>query len=80
MDENKLITEKKLLELGFKKTNLHWYIDGIEIEYEIFEKDGFIYNNFSKLWYFNENFNIKQPKYIYELQSMYFEFTGKELI
>jgi len=74
------LTKKRLIRLGFEKELNHFtiitnqghsvatIIISIENNTVLLEDD------------FNESISIKMPKYIHQLQNLYFALTGKELI
>ena len=69
------ITEDELIKLGFKGQPADYYKDKLSIVLEnsdIFHKKGRVYFN---SWAILE----EQPKYVHQLQNLYFALTNKEL-
>lgn len=83
-----MITERWLLRLGFVEVTESSRMDKTIKEYAISD---YLNNNFDYIFTFKndsfylesrENYNSEPitPKYIHQLQNLYFSFTGKELI
>ena len=77
------LTDKWLLKLGFtfkvEELGARFYERQVGIDFISFSKDGhWNINSGKSYWYMDRNF--KSPKYVHELQNLYFAMTGTDLI
>jgi len=73
------LTEELLLKFGFEVENSFAYSTGEEVAYNVFSKSFFTYNSIQDNWWLNNWVMKIQPKYVHELQNLYFALTGEEL-
>lgn len=63
---------------GFKKKENISYSSGMPTPFMVFRIDDFTFNTHQELWWYNGVLK-NQPKYIHQLQNLYFSLTGQEL-
>jgi|688.fasta_scaffold1619976_1 hypothetical protein len=76
------ITDEWFLKLGFtfktEELGARFYEKQVGIDFMCFSKDGhWNINSGKSYWYMDRNF--KSPKYVHELQNLYYALTGVEL-
>lgn len=72
------LTEEWLVRAGFSLTVSATYSTGGKVDFNVYFKDGFTYNSIQNCWWFN-GVLPNQPKYLHQLQNLYFALTGEEL-
>lgn len=73
------LTEKWLADFGFEKVVHASWATGQKVEYDVWALGEFTYNDIQKAWWVNGKILTVQPKYVHQLQNLYFALTGEEL-
>lgn len=74
------ITEEWLLRSGFEVDKNVTYSSGHEKEYKVYRIGLFTFNGIQNAWWYNGQVLFIQPKYVHQLQNLYFALTGTELV
>lgn len=72
------ISEELLIKAGFEKTTEFTYSSGSEVEFNVYKKGDLTYNSIQDAWWLRGVMD-HYPKYLHQLQNLYFALTGKEL-
>lgn len=69
------LTEELLLECGFVLLDK----DYDSQVFNIYKLSNFTYNTSQNVFWFNNTYSFRQPKYLHQLQNLFFALTGEEL-
>lgn len=74
------LSEEWLEKFGFDSKASTTWSEGPDnpIDYKVYKKGRFTYNTFQEAWWYNGLLEY-QPKYVHQLQNLYFALTGQEL-
>lgn len=64
---------------GFDRSEEISGASGSAIKFDVHRKDGFTFNGIQDAYWYNKQLLVHQPKYVHQLQNLYFALTGKEL-
>lgn len=73
------LTEEWLTKFGFTVENSFAYSTGEEVAYNVFSKSELTFNSIQDCWWLCGKPMKRQPKYVHQLQLLYFALTGTEL-
>lgn len=69
------LTEEILLKCGFILLDKNYDIQ----DFNVYKLGDFTYNTSHNVFWFNNIYSFNQPKYLHQLQNLYFALTGYEL-
>jgi hypothetical protein len=72
------ISSDWLVKFGFEVEDTSSFSLGYEMPFKVYRKGQLTYNSLQATWWYHGVLE-KQPKYIHELQNLYFALTGEEL-
>ena len=73
------LTEDWLLRFGFEVEVKTAYSTGLPVDFNIYKKGSFKFNEIQGNWWVYGVLVKKQPLYVHKLQNLYFALTGEEL-
>lgn len=73
------LTEEWLNKFGFEKIKKDSYSTGKKVDFNVFILGLFSYNSIQDNWWYGNFILENPPKYVHQLQNLYFALRGQEL-
>ena len=73
------LTEERLVKFGFEKIKKESYSTGKNVYFNVYKLGSLTYNTSQNIWWFGYLKLENPPKYVHQLQNLYFALRGEEL-